>query len=102
LPYCGEATLGTRSRLRRGAVEFAVILGACAMTNSPQQDLAYTRRAKCNAPYVQLDWVDLDGRITFRYSTEGGRQEVLPCLADAGRAGPPRPDAVGVRPPSGP
>src|SRR5713101_8889658 len=51
---------------------FALFLGACAITNTPQQDLAYARWAKCNAPYISLEWVDLDGRITFRFSTEGG------------------------------
>jgi len=107
---------------------FALFLGACAITNTPQQDLAYARWAKCNAPFVSLEWVDLDGRITFRFSTEGGRQEVLislewvdldgritfrfsteggrqavlQCLAEAGRTGPPLPEPVGVRPPSGP
>ena len=30
---------------------------------TPQQDLAYARWAKCNAPFVQLEWVDLDGGI---------------------------------------
>ena len=90
------------SRQGAAAVGLAVFLGACATTNTPQQDLAYERWAKCNAPYVQLEWIDLDGRITFRYSTEGGREEVLRCLADAGRGGPPLPDAVGRRPPSGP
>jgi len=69
---------------------------------TPQQDLAYARWAKCNAPFVQLEWVALDGRITFRFSTEGGRQEVLQCLAEAGRTGPPLPEPVGVRPPGGP
>jgi GNAT superfamily N-acetyltransferase len=96
------ATRTIRDRLLRGAVGFAVFLGACATANTPQQDLAYERWGKCNAPFVQLQWIDLDGRITFRYSTEGGRQDVLRCLADAGRGGPPLPDAVGMRPPSGP
>jgi hypothetical protein len=98
----GSRPRTTRDRLLRGAVGLAVFLGACATMNTPQQDLAYERWAKCNAPYVQLEWIDLDGRITFRYSTEGGRQEVLRCLADAGRGGRPLPDAVGMRPPSGP
>jgi hypothetical protein len=85
-----------------GSCGFALFLGACAITNTPQQDLAYARWAKCNAPYISLEWVDLDGRITFRFSTEGGRQAVLQCLAEAGRTGPPLPEPVGVRPPSGP
>ena len=81
---------------------FALFLGACAIANTPQQDLAYTRWAKCNAPYVSLERVDVDGRITFRFSNEGGRQEVLQCLAKASRTGPPLPEPEGVRPPSGP
>ena len=81
---------------------FALFLGACGIANTPQQDLAYTRWAKCSAPYVSLERVDLDGRITFRFSTDGGRQAVLQCLAEAGRTGPPLPEPEGVRPPSGP
>jgi len=80
----------------------ALFLGACAIANTPQQDLAYARWAKCSAPYVSLERVDLDGRITFRFSTDGGRQAVLQCLAEAGRTGPPLPEPEGVRPPSGP
>jgi len=80
----------------------ALFLAACAIANTPQQDLAYARWAKCNAPYVSLERVDLDGRITFRFSSDGGRQEVLQCLAEAGRTGPPLPEAVGVPPPKGP
>jgi len=85
-----------------GSCGFALFLGACAITNTPQQDLAYARWAKCNAPYVSLERVDLDGRITFRFSSEGGRQEVLQCLAEAGRTGPLLPEPVGVSPPGGP
>src|SRR5262245_4862341 len=97
------AVLGriTPDRLLRGAVGLVAFLGACATTNTPQQDLAYERWAKCNAPYIQLEWIDLDGRIRFRYSTEGGREDLLRCLADAGRGGPPLPDAVGMRRPTG-
>ena len=97
-----EPMLGKRGQFLLGAGGFAVFLGACATTNTPQQDLAYARWAQCNAPYVQLEWIDLDGRITFRYSSQGSRQEVLRCLADAGRAGSPLPEPVGVRPPGGP
>ena len=85
-----------------GSCGFALFLGACAIANTPQQDLAYARWAKCSAPYVSLERVNLDGRITFRFSTDGGRQAVLQCLAEAGRMGPPLPEPEGVRPPSGP
>jgi hypothetical protein len=43
------------------------------------QDLAYARWAKCKAPYVQLEHVDLDGRITFKISNEGpARDPAMP------------------------
>jgi len=85
-----------------GSCGCALFLVACAIANTPQQNLAYARWAKCNAPYVSLERVDLDGRITFKISNEGSRQQVLQCLAEAGRTGPPLPEPVGVYPPSGP
>ena len=81
---------------------FALFLGACAIANTPQQDLAYARWATCNSTSATLERIDLDGRITFRISNEGSRQETLQCLAEAGRTGPPLPEPVGVWPPSGP
>jgi hypothetical protein len=104
-----ERVLDQRGQLLRtlkaafvGSCGFALFLGACAIANTPQQDLAYARWARCNAPYVSLERVDLDGRITFRFSNTGGEQAVLQCLAEAGRTGPPLPEAVGVPPPKGP
>jgi|SRR5882724_5951894 len=85
-----------------GSCGFALLLGACAITNTPQQDLAYARWAKCNSTSGQLERVDLGGRITFRFSSAGGRQEILQCLAEAGRTGPPLPEPVSVGPPGGP
>ena len=93
--------VGTHS-LRVTSCGFAVFLGACAIANTAQQDLAYARWAKCNVPYVSLERVDLDGRVTFRFSSDGGRQAVLQCFAEASRTGPPLPEPEGVRPPSGP
>jgi hypothetical protein len=72
----------------------ALFLGACVIVNTPQQDLAYARWAKCDSPYTALLRVDLDGRITFRVTSPGARQEILQCLAEAGRAGPPLPEPV--------
>jgi len=97
----GQLPLRTLKAAVVGLCGFTLFLGACAIANTPQQDLAYARWAKCNAPFVQLEWVGLDGRITFRFSTAGSRQEVLQCLADAGRTGPPLPEPVGVPPPGG-
>jgi len=97
----GQLPLRTLKAAVVGSCGLTLFLGACAIANTPQQDLAYARWAKCNAPFVQLEWVGLDGRITFRFSTAGSRQEVLQCLADAGRTGPPLPEPVGVPPPGG-
>ena len=97
----GQLPIRTLKAAVVGSCGFALFLGACAIANTPQQDLAYARWAKCNASYVSLERVDLDGRITFRFSSEGGRQEALQCLAEAGRTGPPLPVPVGVPPPGG-
>jgi hypothetical protein len=85
-----------------GSYGFTLFLGACAIANTPQQDLAYARWAQCNSPAGTLERVDLDGRITFRYTSAGNRQEIVQCLADAGRTGPQLPEPVGVRPIGGP
>jgi hypothetical protein len=94
--------LDQRGQFLRAALGFTLFLGACAIRNTPQQDLAYARWAKCNRPYVQLEHIDLDGRITFKISNEGSRQQTVQCLAEAGRTGPPLPEPVGIWPPSGP
>jgi hypothetical protein len=85
-----------------GSCGLTLSLGACAIANTPQQDLAYERWAKCSSPAGQLDRIDLDGRIRFRYSSPAGRQEIAQCLAEAGRAGPPLPEPIGVGIPGGP
>jgi hypothetical protein len=74
----------------------ALFLGACAIANTPQQEQAYARWAQGNSPAGRLERVDLDGRITFRYSSPGGRDAVLQCLAAADRTGPPLPEPVAV------
>jgi hypothetical protein len=80
---------------------FALILGACAVANTPQQDLAYERWAKCNVPLVQLERVAPDGQITFEFSGPAARREILQCLADANRTGPRLPEPLGVGPRGG-
>jgi hypothetical protein len=81
---------------------WALVLGGCAtLVNTPQQDLAYERWAKCKSPFVLLEWVEVDGRITFRYNSASAQQEVLQCFTAANRTGPPLPEPVGVRPPNG-
>jgi hypothetical protein len=93
----------TRLAIGRGPIGgLALFLAACAVANTPQQDLAYTRWAKCDGAFVQLERVDVDGRIIFRFSNASAREEIVQCLAEAGREGPPLPPPVGVRPPGGP
>ena len=71
----------TRGQLLVAAL--VLLLGACAIANTPQQDLAYARWAKCNSSFpVVLERVDLDGRITF-WLSNGRSQEVLQCLVAA-------------------
>jgi hypothetical protein len=77
-------------------------LAACATGNTARQNLGYERWALCNAPFVQLERIDTDGRITFLFSDSSAGQAVLQCLADAGRGGTPLPEPVGVRPSGGP
>ena len=86
----------------RALLVLFLILGACAIANTSQQNLAYERWAACSSPYTQLERVDVDGGIVFMFSDASGRQEVLQCLAEAGRAGPPLPEPRAIRPPGGP
>jgi len=81
-----------------GSCGVALFLVACGIADTPQQNLAYARWAKCNSTSGTLERVDLDGRIIFRYTTAGDREEIVQCLAEAGRTGPPLPEPVGVRP----
>lgn len=89
-------------QLPRAGFVFALVLGACGtIADTPQQDLAYTRWAKCNSTSATLDRVALDGQITFRYTTPGDREEIVQCFAEAGRTGQPLPEPVGYRPVGG-
>jgi len=85
----------------RAVCVFALFVGACTIANTPQQDLAYARWAKCNSTSATLERVDLDGRITFRYTTPGDREEIVQCFTEAGRTGQPLPEPVGLRPVGG-
>jgi hypothetical protein len=84
------------------ACGLALALGACATANTPQQTLAYERWARCGAPYVQLERIEIDGRITFLDTNPSDRQDVLRCLAEAGRGAAALPEPRAVRPPGGP
>ena len=79
-----------------------LVVAACTLANTPQQDLAYTRWAQCDSPSGHLERIDLDGRIVFRFTTPGGKQEILRCLEEANRAGPPLPAPLALGLPGGP
>ena len=85
-----------------GSCGVALFLVACGLANTPQQDLAYARWAKCNSTSATLDRVGVDGGITFRYTAPGDREAIVQCLAEASRTGPPLPEPTGVRPLGGP
>jgi hypothetical protein len=91
-----------RASVIAGLWGLGLVVGACAIANTPAQTLAYERWAKCSSPYVQLQWVGVDGRIAFMFSNPAAREEIFECLDDAGRGGPPLPAPVAVRPPGGP
>jgi hypothetical protein len=80
----------------------ALALAACATANTPQQNLAYERWASCGSAYVQLERIDVDGRITFQHTSSAERESVFRCLADAGRGAAALPEPRAVRPPGGP
>jgi len=84
-----------------GLCGVTLFLAACAIANTPQQDVAYARWAKCGSTSGQLVRVDLDGRITFRITGPGGQQGILQCLAEAGHTGPPLPEPVAIPLPAG-
>ena len=86
-----------------GSCCLAVALGACATAaNTPQQNLAWERWARCKVAYVQIEQISLDGRITFQFSNSADRNAVVECLTEAGRTGSPLPEPVSVWPPGGP
>ena len=91
----------TTSLVAVALVAAGCVLSAC-VANTPQQELAYARWTRCNAPYTQLDRVDLDGRIIFLYSNPATRDEVARCLVDADRDGQRLPTPVGIAPRGGP
>ena len=91
-----------RALATAGSTVLLLALGACATANTPAQDLAYERWAKCGSAYAQLDRIGLDGRITFLITTLSDRQRIVDCLTEAGRGGPALPEPVAVRPPGGP
>ena len=76
-------------------------LGACATANTPQQNLAYERWARCGQPGAQLQGIDLSGRITFIFSNASALDETRRCLAEAGQAGSPLPEPVTIHPAGG-
>jgi len=80
----------------------AFALGACAtFANTPEQDLAYGRWARCSRPFVTLQSVSPAGQIEFLYTNPTDRRDVVQCLNDAGRIGPPLPPPVSVGPRGG-
>jgi hypothetical protein len=87
---------------RGSCLVLALAVSACASANTPQQNLAYERWEKCRSAYTQLQDVGLDGRISFMFSNDADRRDVLGCLAQADGTGPRLPAPSTTRPPGGP
>ena len=79
----------------------ALVLGACAVANTPQQNLAYERWARCEGSFTELERVDVDGRITFFSTNSSTRDAVFRCLAEASASGPRLPEPIATRPTGG-
>ena len=56
-------------------------LGACAVANTPLQNLAYERWQQCGPVGAALQRVDADGRVTFISSNGSAQEEAFRCLS---------------------
>jgi hypothetical protein len=85
-------------RARTALLLLAAAVGAgCEyFRDTPEQDLANRRWRECTGGLhdVNLERVDVDGRIRFTYFTRNEADRVTECLQAAGRDGPRLPDPV--------
>jgi hypothetical protein len=88
--------------LLAGALVSGIVAGCEYFRDSPEQELARRRWKECAAELrdLNLDRVDVDGRIRFTYVAGNERDRVLACLRAAGESGAPLPEAV-ASPPGG-
>ena len=88
--------------LLAGALVSGIAAGCEYFRDSPEQELARRRWKECAAELrdLNLDRVDVDGRIRFTYVAGNERDRVLACLRAAGESGAPLPEAV-ASPPGG-
>jgi hypothetical protein len=88
--------------LLAGALVSGIAAGCEYFRHSPEQELARRRWKECAAELrdLNLDRVDVDGRIRFTYVAGNERDRVLACLRAAGESGAPLPEAV-ASPPGG-
>jgi hypothetical protein len=88
----------TSRRARTALVLLLAAVGAgCEyFRDTPEQELANRRWRECAGGLhdVNLERVDVDGRIRFTYVTRNEADRVTECLQAAGRDGPRLPDPV--------
>jgi hypothetical protein len=91
---------------RRACLLGLVALAAAGapVRNTPAQDLAWERWARCRpaASFGDVLGIDTDGRIRFQVVSGYDRDRLLACLAAEQAAGPPLPAPVPVIRPVGP
>ena len=82
--------------LLAGALLSGIAAGCEYFRDSPEQELARRRWKECAAELrdLNLDRVDVDGRIRFTYVAGNERDRALACLRSAGGSGRPLPEAV--------
>lgn len=82
----------------------ALVSGCAALQNTPAQEVAYERWRACAPPSsaaVEIQRIDVDGRIRFWYVVELEGRAVVECLDRAGRGAANLPEPVGVLRPRG-
>jgi hypothetical protein len=70
--------------------------GCASLTNTPAQDVAWSRWTLCHAHVTgtEIRAVHLDGRVVFWYNGSADRLAMLECLQLATRDGPVLPEPI--------
>jgi hypothetical protein len=81
----------------------AVVTGCASLANTDAQRVAEQRWRACQrkVAFVQIDSIDLDGRIRFRHVAPTDRVAMLQCLSDANQTAPRLPEPVAIQEPRG-
>lgn len=78
------------------AALWALAAGCAPLSNTPAQDLAWSRWTLCHpqATGTQIRIVQLDGRISFWYTGPEDRRAMVDCIRFAAKDGPALPEPI--------